>query len=232
MHSHELNHKFKNWTSYLVDYVHNVFFKLIILFIIAFFGFGLYQMGFFKTNFILAAIFIILVLYLAKKLLYKRARPTKILVLIVTLALAYYAAASFAPPVFDNIGLTSFLSGTLDFSKFQKPVYDCRTNACDLNAVAESYKNCTNAVILKSATGFESREEISDNGTNCGYALEITRASISAMQGKSMSCDFPKALFTQNPQGYLSGYDGLKYCSGTLKEYAANPFKAIADAFS
>jgi len=111
MSSNDMEYKFKEWTSYLVDYVHNVFFKLILLFIVGFFGFGLYQMSFFKTNFIIAVIFIASVLYLAKRLLYKRARPTKILVLLVTLVLAYYVASMFAPMVFENIGLTSFLGG-------------------------------------------------------------------------------------------------------------------------
>ena len=111
MSSHDLEYKFKNWTNYLVEYVHNVFFKLILLFVVGFFGSGLYQMGFFKTNFIMAVIFIAAILYLAKQLLYKRAKPTKIFVLIVTLAIAYYVASMFAPVVFENIGLKTFLGG-------------------------------------------------------------------------------------------------------------------------
>lgn len=234
MHSHELKYKFKNWTNYLVEYVHNVFFKLILFFIVNFFGLGLYQLGFFKTNFILAAIFIIIDLYLAKQLLYKRARPTKILVLLVTLLIAFYIASSFAPPVFENIGLTSFLSGTLDFSKFQKPVYDCRTNDCDMNKVSESYALCKDAIILRSQTGMESREtlSLSSDGLTCRVSYEITKSSISAFQGKYMNCDFPKTVLTQTASNYMSNYDSLKYCDGPLKDYAANPFKAMAEAFS
>ena len=111
MSSHDLEYKFKNWTNYLVEYVHNVFFKLILLFVIGFFGSGLYQMGFFKTNFIMAVVFIVAVLYLAKQLLYKRARPTKIFVLILTLIISYYLASLFAPMLFENIGLTAFIGG-------------------------------------------------------------------------------------------------------------------------
>ena len=111
MNSNDLKYKFKDWINYLVDYVHNVFFKLLILLVVGFFGSGLYQIGFFKTNFILAIIFIVAILYLAKQLLYKKARPTKIFILLVILAVAYYLASMFAPMVFENIGLTAFLGG-------------------------------------------------------------------------------------------------------------------------
>lgn len=105
MNYYKIKNNFLKWFKYLVDYVHNVFLKIITLFIISFFGFGLYQIGFFKTNFIIAVMFITVIVYLIKELLYARARPTKILVVLIILTLANFLAELYAVSVFENIGI-------------------------------------------------------------------------------------------------------------------------------
>lgn len=105
MNYYKIKNDFLRWIKYLVDYVHNVFLKIIALSIISFFGFGLYQIGFFKTNFIIAVIFIAVIVYLIKELLYARARPTKVLVVLIILILSNFLAELYAISVFENIGI-------------------------------------------------------------------------------------------------------------------------------
>jgi len=107
------NHKFKSWIYYLFDYLHYVFFKVIILFIVSFFGFGLYFADYFKENLILAIIFLVIILWLIKQLLYKRAKLTKILVVLVVLLISFYASQAFSAKIFDKVGITSFFNNAL-----------------------------------------------------------------------------------------------------------------------
>jgi len=106
----EFKHKFGSWFSYLTEYIYHTFFKIILFFILNFFGFGLYFAGFFKNNFIVAILFLMVDLYLIKKLLYKQARPMKILVILVVLYIAFFSAQSFSEKAFENIGLSNFIN--------------------------------------------------------------------------------------------------------------------------
>jgi membrane-bound ClpP family serine protease len=104
------NH-FSDWMAYLLDYIRNTFFSLVILFIVAFFGFGLFLNNFLTNNFILFSILAVAALILIRGLLFKRARPTKIAVILVVFILAWIAAEPFAIPVFGKIGLLKILIG-------------------------------------------------------------------------------------------------------------------------
>lgn len=99
-----------SWLNYLKEYVHNVFFKLVILFLINFIVFGLYFKNFFKTNFLIFIIFLAIDLYLIRRLLYKRARITKILVILCVLGLSFLVAQNYSNNVFESFGLNSFIS--------------------------------------------------------------------------------------------------------------------------
>lgn len=110
MDSKALKYKFLEWLNYLKDYTHNVFFKLVMLFLLNFVVFGLYLKDFFKTNLILFLIFLAIDLYLIKKLLYKRARLTKIGVILVILIISFFVAQGYSNSVFESFGLNSFIS--------------------------------------------------------------------------------------------------------------------------
>ena len=140
MDSKEFRHDFGHWISYLGDYLHNVFFKLILLFIFSFFGFGLYFSGFFKNNFIVAIVFLVVDLYLIKKLLYKRARPTKILVILVVLCIAFFFAQTFSERVFDNIGFTNFNNSFGSGSDINKSLSDSLV----LSGVSDAFVQISN----------------------------------------------------------------------------------------
>ena len=110
MNFNHLKYKFVEWLNYFKNYIHNVFFKLVILFLLNFIIFGLYLKDFFKTNFISFLIFIVIDLYLIRKLLYKRARVTKILVILAILGLSFLVAQNYSNQVFESFGLNSFIS--------------------------------------------------------------------------------------------------------------------------
>lgn len=105
-----IKYKFKGWFNYTLDYIHNVFFKLLLLFILNFFIFGLYFKNFFKANFIIFLVGLAIDLYLIKKLLYKRARIAKIIVIILTLLISFLVAQNYSVVVFETFGLDSFIS--------------------------------------------------------------------------------------------------------------------------
>jgi uncharacterized protein YkwD len=72
--------------------------------------FGLYFKNFFKSNFLIFIIFLIVDLYLIRKLLYKRARITKIFVILVVMGLSFLVAQNYSNNVFESFGLNSFIS--------------------------------------------------------------------------------------------------------------------------
>lgn len=106
----ELKYKLKGFMNYTFEYIHNVFFKLILLFILNFFLFGLYFKGFFKTNFIIFIILFVIDLFLIKKLLYRRARIAKIIVIIIILSLSFLIAQNYSNVFFENFGLNTFIA--------------------------------------------------------------------------------------------------------------------------
>jgi uncharacterized protein YkwD len=106
----DFKYKFLKWFRYLEEYVHNTFFKQLILFIVNFFAFGFLLADYLVSNFILAIGFLIVDLYLIKKLLYIRARPTKIFVIVIVFCLAFFSAQVFSETVFDKVGLTNFIN--------------------------------------------------------------------------------------------------------------------------
>ncbi|MEM4263764.1 MAG: CAP domain-containing protein [Candidatus Woesearchaeota archaeon] len=110
MNFQHIKYKTINWLNYLKEYAHNVFFKLVLLFVLNFIMFGLYFKNFFKVNFIIFLIFLVINLYIIRKLLYKRARPTKILVILIILGLSFFTAQNYSAFVFENFGLNSFIS--------------------------------------------------------------------------------------------------------------------------
>jgi len=106
----KLKYKLKGFMSYTWEYIHNVFFKLLLLFILNFFLFGLYFKEFFKTNFIVFIILLAIDLFLIKKLLYKRARIAKILVILLVIGLSFFIAQNYSHTLFDNFGLNTFIA--------------------------------------------------------------------------------------------------------------------------
>jgi len=104
------NNKLKHQFDYTLEYIHNVFFKLLLLFIINFVVFGLYFKGFFKSNLIIFLVFLIGDLFLIKKLLYKKARISKIIVIIAIIILSFFVAQYYSNAFFENFGFNSFIS--------------------------------------------------------------------------------------------------------------------------
>ena len=113
MQKEQFKRNFFSWLRYAEGYLHATMFKQILLFIVSFFAFGFLLQGYFEKNFILAIIFLAIDLYLIKKLLYKRARPTKILVILIVLYLAFFSAQMFSETAFNKIGVTSFIGENL-----------------------------------------------------------------------------------------------------------------------
>jgi len=110
--------KFISWIKYTEGYVHATLFKQILLFIVSFFAFGFLLQGYFEQNLILAIIFLAIDLYIIKQVLYKRARPTKILVVLIVLYLAFFSADLFSEKAFDKVGVTSFFDGNFIDANF------------------------------------------------------------------------------------------------------------------
>jgi len=106
----KIRYKLKGFFNYTFEYIHNVFFKLIMLFILNFFIFGLCFKDFFKTNFIIFIILFAIDLFLIKRLLYKRARIAKILVILVVISLSFFMAQSYSETMFENFGLNTFIT--------------------------------------------------------------------------------------------------------------------------
>ncbi|MBU0461255.1 MAG: CAP domain-containing protein [Nanoarchaeota archaeon] len=105
-----LKYQFLNWFSYLKNYLHHVFFKLLLLFLLNFIIFGLYFQTFFENNFIVFFILVVIELYLIRNLLWKRAKLTKIFVILTVIILSFLLAKIFASFIFTNFGLNSFIS--------------------------------------------------------------------------------------------------------------------------
>lgn len=110
--------KFFSWIKYAEGYIHATLFKQIILFIVSFFAFGFLLQGYFEQNLILAIIFLAVDLYIIKQLLYKRARPTKMAVILIVLYLAFFSADLFSEKAFDKVGVTSFFDGNFVDANF------------------------------------------------------------------------------------------------------------------
>lgn len=107
---HKIRYSLQDFFKYISNYVQNVFFKLVLLFVLNFFLFGLYLENFFEANFIIFLILFAIDLILIKKLLYKRARIAKILVITSIILLSFLLAQNFFNEVFGKVGVESFIS--------------------------------------------------------------------------------------------------------------------------
>lgn len=87
------------------------FVMLILLFVISFFGFGLYFGDYLKTNLILAIILLGATLWIMKNILEERGRYTKVALILVVLLISFFVAQQYSVEVFENIGVNGFLIG-------------------------------------------------------------------------------------------------------------------------
>ncbi|MBU0963072.1 MAG: CAP domain-containing protein [Nanoarchaeota archaeon] len=118
---------FKNWFCYLIEYIQNTYFKLILLFIFSFIGFGLYSQELLEKHLIISLILLVINLYLIKQLLYKRIRFTKLLVIIVILYISFSFTQTYSQKIFHKTGIIAFLDNDI-INKISLEVDDVKTN--------------------------------------------------------------------------------------------------------
>lgn len=98
--------------GYSCDFVKRRFLLLVVLFIFSFVSFGLYKIDFFVKNLVLAILFLAGNLYLIKKLLYKQAYATKIVIIVIVLLCSYFSAQYYSGLVFEKIGVNNFINNS------------------------------------------------------------------------------------------------------------------------